>query len=81
MLANPPSQPEVWSLAWWGQIAPVVQMVMVVIAGLLAIYSLNLWRRQIVGKRKAEIAEQVLISFYSARDVFEWVRTSSFRGK
>jgi hypothetical protein len=56
-------------------------MVMVVIAGLLAIYSLNLWRRQIVGKRKAEIAEQVLISFYSARDVFEWVRTSSFRGK
>jgi hypothetical protein len=32
-------------------------------------------RRQTVGKRKIELAEQVLASFYEARDLFDWVRS------
>jgi hypothetical protein len=54
-------------------------MVMVLITGYVAVRSLTAWRRQMVGKRKAEIAEQALVSFYAARDIFKWVRTSSFQ--
>jgi hypothetical protein len=78
VVGNPPSQPEIWSLAWWGQIAPLVQMVVVLITAFVAVRGLSAWRAQMVGKRKVEIAEQVLVNFYAARDVFQWVRTSSF---
>jgi hypothetical protein len=50
-------------------------MVMVLITGFVAVRGLTAWRRQMVGKRRAEIAEQALVSFYAARDVFKFVRT------
>ena len=67
-----------WSLAWWDQIAPLIQTFMVTITGGVAIAGLTTWRRQISYKRKAEIAEQVLIDFYRVRDVLLWVRTPAF---
>jgi hypothetical protein len=39
------------------------------------IRTLNAWRTETIGKRKAELAEQALISFYQAREVLSFVRT------
>lgn len=61
------------SLVWSDR--PLVQMVMVLITSFVAVSGLTAWRRQLVGKRKGEIAEQALVSFYKARDVFKWART------
>jgi hypothetical protein len=72
------SPPEIWSLAWWDEIVPLVQAVVVLITGYVAVRGLNAWREQVVGKRKAELAELVLVSFYAARDAFQWVRTGVF---
>jgi len=77
-MPTPAPRPELFSLPWWDQIAPLVQAVMVLITGYVALRGLTTWRQQMVGKRKAEIAEQVLVNFYAVRDVFQWVRTSSF---
>jgi hypothetical protein len=35
---------------------------------------LNEWRAETIGKRKAELAEQVLADFYEARDIFQFAR-------
>lgn len=48
------------------------------VTGTVAVIGVTSWRRQMVGKRKAELAEQVLVDFYEARDVFQWVRSSGF---
>jgi hypothetical protein len=37
------------------------------ITGVVAVRGLTAWRLQLVGKRKAELAEQVLVNFYAAR--------------
>jgi len=60
-----------WSLAWWDQVAPLVQAGMVLVTGVVAIRGLSAWRQQMIGKRKAELAEQVLVGFYAARDTLE----------
>lgn len=39
---------------------------------------LEKWRTETAGKRQADVAEQVLVNFYAARDTFRWVRTSGF---
>lgn len=73
------SPPEIWSLAWWDEIAPLVQAAVVLVTGFVAVRGLSAWERQMIGKRKAELAEQVLVSFYDARDVFQFVRTNALR--
>src|SRR6266699_1916671 len=78
MAGCPPSPPELWSLAWWDQIGPLIQAFMVLITGGIAIGGLTAWRRQMVGKRKSEIAEEVLINFYASRDVLRWARVAAF---
>ncbi len=43
---------------------------------------LEKWRAETIGKRKAELAEQALMAFYEARDVFVLVRSpGSFGGE
>ncbi len=37
----------------------------------------NAWRAEVVGRRKAELAEEVLALFYRARDVLIWARLPS----
>lgn len=44
------------------------------IAGWAAIRGVDAWRAEIVGRRKAELAEEVLAQFYHARDVLIWAR-------
>lgn len=40
----------------------------------LAKLGLDKWRRETIGKRKVELAEEVLASFYEARDIITWAR-------
>jgi len=44
------------------------------IAGWAAIQGIGAWRSELVGRRKAELAEEVLAQFYRARDVLTWAR-------
>lgn len=43
-------------------------------AARLGFLGLNAWRMETIGKRKAELAEQVLADFYEARDIFQYAR-------
>ncbi|HZR37588.1 MAG TPA: hypothetical protein VFA75_19610 [Nevskia sp.] len=42
---------------------------------------LTKWRSESLGKRKTELAEQVLSGAYEVRDAFMWVRTPAFGGR
>src|SRR5690242_11617520 len=44
------------------------------LAGWAAIRGVYAWRSELVGRRKAELAEEVLAQFYRARDVLIWAR-------
>ena len=44
------------------------------VAGWAALRGVDAWRAEIVGRRKAELAEDVLAQFYRARDVLAWAR-------
>lgn len=70
-----PPPPQAFSLPWWDQMAPLIQAAMVIITGVVAVCGVTTWRKQMVGKRKAELAEEVLTSFYAAMDAFTWVRS------
>ena len=72
--------PALFSLSWWDQLVPLVQASMVLVTGFIAVRGLNTWRAQLIGKRKAELAEEVLTGFYQARDVFVWARSRGLFG-
>lgn len=46
-----------------------------IIVSAVAIYGINSWRREYKGKRKMELAEEVLSLFYQARDAFASIRS------
>jgi hypothetical protein len=46
----------------------------VIVASIVAVFSINAWRREYVGKRRAELAEDVLAMFYEAADVIRDIR-------
>jgi hypothetical protein len=49
------------------------------VASWAALRGLGTWRSQLVGRRKTELAEDVLAQFYHARDVLTWARTPPVR--
>lgn len=49
------------------------------IAGWAALRGLGTWRSELVGRRKTELAEEILAQFYRARDVLTWARTPLMR--
>ena len=57
----------------WAQIA---QNASVIVAALVAIFGIDAWRREYVGKRHMELAEEVLALFYQARDAIRAIRNS-----
>jgi len=44
------------------------------VAGWAAVRGVDAWRSELVGRRKAELAAEVLAQFYRARDVIIWAR-------
>jgi hypothetical protein len=55
--------------------ADIAQSASVILASLFAIYGIDAWRREFIGKRRMELAEEVLALFYQARDVIESIRS------
>jgi hypothetical protein len=46
----------------------------IIVASCTAIYGIGSWRREYVGKKRAELAEEVLCLFYEARDAVQHIR-------
>jgi hypothetical protein len=59
-------------------IPSVVTAVTAVVGVCIAARGLNKWRTETIGKRKAELAEEVLADFYQARDIIKSARSGSF---
>ncbi|MEE8449682.1 MAG: hypothetical protein V3S39_08620, partial [Thermodesulfobacteriota bacterium] len=52
----------------------VLRNLSIVAAALTAIYGINAWRRELRGKKQYELAEEVLVLFYEARDKVRAIR-------
>jgi len=52
----------------------VVNTLAIVIASVVAIYGIKAWRKEFQGKRKIELAEEVLALFYEAKDAIRAIR-------
>lgn len=52
----------------------ILQTSSVVIAAIVAALGINTWQREFTGKRRMELAEEVLAMFYEARDAIRDVR-------
>ena len=55
-------------------IIEILSALSIAAASLVAIYGINTWRREFQGKRKIELAEDVLALFYEARDSIRAIR-------
>jgi hypothetical protein len=62
------------SAAWVSAFGELSTGVAAAVAGWAAVRGLGAWRAETVGRRKAELAEEVLAQFYRARDVMTWAR-------
>jgi hypothetical protein len=60
--------------AWVQAVGTLLTGVATVLAGIAALRGLGAWRLETVGRRKAELAEEVLAQFYRARDILTWAR-------
>lgn len=56
-------------------ILQAVQAISLTVAALVAISGITAWRKEFVGKKKIDLAEEVLVRFYEARDVFRVIRS------
>ncbi|MBC8273975.1 MAG: hypothetical protein H8E40_03270 [Chloroflexi bacterium] len=54
--------------------ANIVGSASLIIAAWTVIVGINAWRREYVGKRNVEFAEEVLVLFYEARDAIRFMR-------
>lgn len=52
----------------------VIQQASIIVGIFVAIYGINAWKREHVGKRKLELAEDTLALFYEAIDAIEHMR-------
>jgi len=53
----------------------ILQSISVIIAAIVVIIGVNAWRREYIGKRNVDLAEEVLELFYEARDVIRAIRS------
>lgn len=60
--------------AWLGAAGQAATGLAAFAASWAALRGLDDWRREVVGRRKAELAEEVLAQFYRAKDVLTWAR-------
>src|SRR5258706_15614439 len=57
------------------EVTAVLQNLSVIIAALVAMFGIDAWRREHVGRRRMDLAEEVLALFYQARDVIRIIRS------
>ena len=56
-------------------ILQIINTIAIVIASIVAICGISAWRKEFQGKRKIELAEEVLALFYEARDAITAIRS------
>ncbi len=56
-------------------VANILESISLIIAAWAVIIGVNAWRREYIGKRRLELAEEVLSLFYEARDVISAIRS------
>jgi hypothetical protein len=60
----------------------VVNTIAILTASIIAIRGINAWRKEFQGKRNIELAEEVLVLFYEARDAIRAIRNPfGFQGE
>jgi len=52
----------------------IINTIAIIAASGVAIYGINAWRKEFQGKRKIELAEEVLVLFYEAKDAVRAIR-------
>lgn len=55
-------------------LADILQTISVVFACFAIVIGVDAWRREFVGKRRIELAEDILALFYEARDTIRYIR-------
>lgn len=61
-------------MSYFIQALDLLQAISIIIATVVAIYSVNLWRKEVRWKREYEISEETLILFYEAKDALKAIR-------
>lgn len=59
---------------WLKDYSGVIESLTVAAASLIAIIGVSAWRAEMVGRRRAEVAESALAHFYEARDIIQEAR-------
>jgi hypothetical protein len=60
----------------FGSILSAISDLSIIIASIAAIWGISAWRREAIGRRKIELAEEVYCLFYQARDAIGHIRNS-----
>jgi hypothetical protein len=60
---------------WISAAGGLVTGLAALVGGWAALRGLDTWRSELVGRRKTELADEVLAQVYRARDVLTWART------
>ena len=53
----------------------ILQSISIIIACWVAIIGINAWRREFIGKRRIELAEEVLGAFFAVKDAVDYIRS------
>ncbi|MFC1492940.1 hypothetical protein ACFL6O_03200 [candidate division KSB1 bacterium] len=56
------------------EIIDIIESIAIIIASLSAIFGINSWRVELLGKKRYELAEEVLALFYKSKDVIAHIR-------
>jgi len=60
----------------------IINTIAIIIASVVAIYGIDAWKKEFSGKRRIELAEDVLALFYEAKDIISAVRSPmGFQGE
>lgn len=71
VIALPPD-PHPGFLAWVAQLVSIGQGLVLILSGIVALFAINAWRRETIGKRKIELAEAMLAQIYQAKRALDW---------
>jgi len=67
---------------WLQIILNLIETLAIVVGAVVAIKGINAWREEMIGRREAELSEEVLASFYQMQDFFSFVRfPGTFHGE
>ncbi|MGB2863154.1 MAG: hypothetical protein WBC05_07490 [Sedimentisphaerales bacterium] len=72
---DPNSVSAITEATYWGIWLQFMQTIAICLASGVAIYGVESWRREFTGKRRIELAEDVLVLFYEAKDAIKFIRS------